>query len=165
MTSLHYCIYCVSGFKNKKFHARSGKTAPMSFHGLWNFRLISRNNNFHRAPSVFRSDQQTASLTSFLSEEVIKWTAVHRLTVPAAPSPRPPWQRWPSQVCRVSTLFPTSTQAFIPQLQVKRRLFSHQSKLPFFFLVCFNGLIITVLHDCKELFFNQLQTGMSYWDR
>lgn len=121
----------------------------MSFQGLCSFRLISRYNNFLCAAAVFRSDQQTASLTSFLSEEVIKGTAVHCLTVPAAPAAQPPSECWPSQVFR--RLLSTSPQVFTLQLQVKRRLFRViNQNSPFF--VCFNGLIITVFHDCKELF-------------
>lgn len=87
-------------FKNKKVIARSGKIVqiiffpPMSFRELPSFRLISQYNNFLCVPAVFRSDQQTASLTSFLSEEVIKWTAVHRLTIPAALTPQLPWKHW-----------------------------------------------------------------------
>lgn len=131
----------------------------MSFHGLCSFRLISRNDNFHRAPSVFRSDQQTASLTSFLSEEVIKWTAVHRLTVPAstvaAASLRtlaftgvPCFHASPHLYASVYTAAAGQT----PPLQ-------SSIKTPFFFLVCFNGLIITVLHDCKELFLISSKLG------
>lgn len=86
-------------FKNKKekVSAKSKITIlinppppTMSVWGLCSFRLISRYNNFLCASAVFRSNQQTASLTSFLSAEVIKRTAVHRLTVPAAQKPQLP---------------------------------------------------------------------------